>query len=386
MTQAEWGGSPSQTGARARFGRGAGGGMLPPLGLQIHDNPKPTQDMSAKDYQQDANRDPITGEPRSHPIGTGVGAVAGGAAAGAATGTVAGPIGTGIGAAAGAVVGGLAGKAAAEKFNPTEAGELRRFIDYTVADHEGDRIGSVDAVWEDHTGQPAYVAVRTGWLGFGKAHVVPAQRAEVNEDKKIVRLPFSKEEIKSAPSFDSQDDITEETEFTISSHYGIGQNWNQPMRAHEPLEGERGAGDDIELEETEARADVSSQDEARIQLNEETVHVGKRDAGQGGVRLRKIVRTETVNVPVELQREEIQIERTPASGGETVSEGGALFTEDDVFIPLRREEAVIEKTVRPREEIRVSKRVETERENVREEVRREDVAVEHESGTGERHR
>lgn len=341
--------------------------------------------MSAKDYQQDANRDPITGEPRSHPIGTGVGAVAGGAAAGAAAGTVAGPVGTGLGAAAGAVVGGLAGKAAAEKFNPTEAGELRRFIDYSVADREGDKIGSIDAVWEDHTGQPAYVAVRTGWLGFGKSHVVPAQRAEVNEEKKIVRLPFSKEEIKSAPSFDSQDDITEETEFTISSHYGIGQNWNQPMRAHEPLEGERGAGDDIELDEVETRADVTSRDEARLQLNEETVQVGKRDVSQGGVRLRKIIRTETVNVPVELQREEIQIERTPA-GDEATAESAALFTEDDVFIPLRREEAVIEKTVRPREEIRVSKRVETERENVREEVRREDVAVEHESGPGERRR
>lgn len=66
-----------------------------------------------------ANRDPITGEPGSHPIGTGVGAVAGGAAAGAAAGTVAGPVGTALGAAVGAVVGGLAGKGVAEKVNPT---------------------------------------------------------------------------------------------------------------------------------------------------------------------------------------------------------------------------------------------------------------------------
>ena len=50
----------------------------------------------------DANRDPITGAPGAHPVGTGVGAAAGGAAAGAAIGTVAGPIGTAIGMAAGA--------------------------------------------------------------------------------------------------------------------------------------------------------------------------------------------------------------------------------------------------------------------------------------------
>lgn len=65
------------------------------------------------------NRDPITGAPGSHPIGTGVGAALGGAAAGAAAGTVVGPVGTVIGAAVGAVVGGLAGKSVAESADPT---------------------------------------------------------------------------------------------------------------------------------------------------------------------------------------------------------------------------------------------------------------------------
>ena len=35
------------------------------------------------------NRDPLTGTPGSHPVGTGIGAVAGDAAVGAAVGTVA---------------------------------------------------------------------------------------------------------------------------------------------------------------------------------------------------------------------------------------------------------------------------------------------------------
>jgi hypothetical protein len=66
-----------------------------------------------------ANRDPITGAPGAHPVGTGLGAIAGGAAAGAATGTMAGPVGTIVGAAIGAVVGGLAGKGVAEVIDPT---------------------------------------------------------------------------------------------------------------------------------------------------------------------------------------------------------------------------------------------------------------------------
>lgn len=79
---------------------------------------------------RDANRDPITGTPGSHPVGTGLGAAAGGAAgvaAGAAAGAAIGatttgpaaPIGAAVGAVVGAVAGGLAGKGIAEKIDPT---------------------------------------------------------------------------------------------------------------------------------------------------------------------------------------------------------------------------------------------------------------------------
>jgi len=76
---------------------------------QRDDNKKTTK-------QPKENRDPISGEPGSHPIGTGVGAATGGVAAGAATGAA---IGAAIGVAAGAIAGGLAGKAVAENINPT---------------------------------------------------------------------------------------------------------------------------------------------------------------------------------------------------------------------------------------------------------------------------
>ena len=68
--------------------------------------------------EEDLNRDPITGTPGAHPLGTGAGAVVG-AISGAAIGTAAGPLGAVIGAAAGAVVGGLVGKSSAEAVNPT---------------------------------------------------------------------------------------------------------------------------------------------------------------------------------------------------------------------------------------------------------------------------
>jgi uncharacterized protein YcfJ len=107
-----------------------------------------------RDKTPDANRDPITGAPGSHPIGTGIGAAAGGAAGAAAGTVVAGPVGTLVGAAVGAIAGGLAGKGVGEMVDPTVE----------------------DAYWrEAHTKEPYYTkgrnydfygpAYRTGYEG-----------------------------------------------------------------------------------------------------------------------------------------------------------------------------------------------------------------------------
>ena len=73
--------------------------------------------MTNKDTR-DMNRDPISGKPGSHPLGTGVGAT-GGAVAGASIGAAGGPVGMAVGGAIGAVVGGLAGHAVGEAVDPT---------------------------------------------------------------------------------------------------------------------------------------------------------------------------------------------------------------------------------------------------------------------------
>ena len=114
--------------------------------------------MADTPKQPGANRDPITGAPGAHPVGTGLGA-AGGGAAGAAIGSVAGPVGTLVGAAVGAIAGGLAGKGVAEMVDPTVE----------------------DAYWRDaHAKQPYYragreydafaPAYRTGYEGRAKYH------------------------------------------------------------------------------------------------------------------------------------------------------------------------------------------------------------------------
>lgn len=121
----------------------------------------------------DANRDPITQEPGSHPVGTGAGSVAGGAA-GMAVGALGGPVGALIGGVIGAIAGGAGGHAVAERVDPTTeesywrenyprrpyAREDRTFEDYRPAYRYGHEaaVRTHDRRWEDVEGD-----LRSGW-------------------------------------------------------------------------------------------------------------------------------------------------------------------------------------------------------------------------------
>ena len=92
--------------------------------------------------------------------------------------------------------------------------------------------------------------------------------------------------------------------------------------------------------------------------------------------LRKEVHTETVNTPVELRREEIVVERVAPGTPGAVPEDA--FREGEIRVPLRQEEAVVQKTARVTGEVRLKKNVETETQNVQETVRKEEVHIEKE--------
>jgi uncharacterized protein (TIGR02271 family) len=112
-------------------------------------------------------------------------------------------------------------------------------------------------------------------------------------------------------------------------------------------------------------------------LSEEEVRVGKRTVGAGEVKLHKTVTTEQVNVPVELKHEDIVVERVAAH--EVGSTGTEPFKEEQIKVPLSREEPIVEKETRVTGGVRVRKTQGVEQETIQENVRREDVDVD-ESG------
>lgn len=255
---------------------------------------------------------------------------------------------------------------------------FERIIGYHVHDSAGSNVGKVHNLWIDDTAQPLFLGVKTGWL-FGKNHVVPLQNADVNDVRQVVRLPFTEEQIKGAPAFDESSDIEDADQQRIFSYYQVSRSSTAATERPSPqLEArETPASVREEIMETvqpaiEQRPATTS--EQTLQLKEEEVKIGKRQVEAGGVRLRKIIRTETVNQPVELQREEIVIERVPTSGA--TAPGDQQFGSEDIYIPLRREEPVVQKTARVAEEVHVGKKIDVERQQVSEQVRREDLEVE----------
>ncbi len=249
------------------------------------------------------------------------------------------------------------------KAQPVEKGisaetELERMLSYNVDDTQGNRIGHVSGLWVDSNGQIEFVGVKTTWL-VGKTHVFPAQGMQVNHHREIIRTPYAEDVIKNAPTFDPGAELTDSQQQEVWNYYSrYGAKRSQGTQPAQGATGTQGA---------------QTREEVRIPLAEEQLKVGKRqvESEGGGIRLRKIVRTQPVQQNVELKREEIQIERVPAGQGTQAT--GKTFQCEDIYIPLRREEAVIQKDARVREEVRVSKKTETDRKTISDQVRKEEL-------------
>jgi uncharacterized protein (TIGR02271 family) len=109
-----------------------------------------------------------------------------------------------------------------------------------------------------------------------------------------------------------------------------------------------------------------------IPLWKEDLKVGKREVEVGSVRLQKTVKERTANEPLDLNQQEIVIDRVP--GGQAQDKGKA-FQNSEIVIPLKREESVVEIDKVPAGTVTVHTRWSTEHTNVTAQLRQEDVTV-----------
>lgn len=109
-----------------------------------------------------------------------------------------------------------------------------------------------------------------------------------------------------------------------------------------------------------------------VQLLGEVLRVHKDRVNRGEVRLRKEVVTENQTVQVPLQREELVVERKPASGASPVA--GAIG-EEEIRVPLSEERATLDKSTVVREDVSVSKKPVEQVRDLTGEVRHEELVV-----------
>jgi len=119
----------------------------------------------------------------------------------------------------------------------------------------------------------------------------------------------------------------------------------------------------------------TSGDSTAIPVVQEEVKIGKREVERGGVRIFKRVTEVPVEEDVTLREERVVVQRVPVDKPATQADLGA-FEEGSVEFRERGEEAVVGKTARVVEEVRVGKEVGQRQERIKEKVRRTGVEVE----------
>jgi uncharacterized protein (TIGR02271 family) len=126
----------------------------------------------------------------------------------------------------------------------------------------------------------------------------------------------------------------------------------------------------------EQRTDSRDTDrDYRIQLRGEVLRAYKDRVQRGEVRVRKDVITENQNIEVPVTREELVVERVPASGAQVTGEIGS---DNEIRVPLSEERARVEKQPVVNEEVRVGKRAVQNTQQVSDQVRHEELRVDKE--------
>jgi uncharacterized protein (TIGR02271 family) len=125
----------------------------------------------------------------------------------------------------------------------------------------------------------------------------------------------------------------------------------------------------------DTRATTGREEDLHLPIRREEFVAGKQAAEPKHIHLHKHVVEERATSSVPVTHEEVTIERIPIEGGNLASDENA-FRDQDIDIPVRREEVVGGKRVVSQEEVRIHKEYVTEMEEVSGTVRKEHWSVE----------
>ncbi|MBZ6109303.1 MULTISPECIES: DUF2382 domain-containing protein [Streptomyces] len=277
--------------------------------------------------------------------------------------------------------------------------EIANVLDQPVYDGDGNKIGDAKHVFfDDMTGRPEWVSVKTGMLGSSESFV-PVRDAALVQDH--LEVPYGKDQVKGAPTVDvdAGGHLSESEEHRLYDYYGI--NFDSVLSEAERTDDGRWAagpgtagaagtvgaaglagtgragtdGGTTGREDAWDRADMT--DERAMTRSEEQMHIGVERRESGRARLRKYVVTEEVQQTVPVTYEEVRVVREPitdANRGEALA--GPEISEAEHEVTLHAERPVVETETVPVERVRMTMEEHTENETVRGQVRKERIEAE----------
>jgi len=121
---------------------------------------------------------------------------------------------------------------------------------------------------------------------------------------------------------------------------------------------------------------MAAEGQIRVPVVEERLNVEKRQGEMGSVDVRKTVESEQVNIPVELRHEEVTVDRVDVKDRPiAAADVDNAFEEGTIRVPVRGEEAVVQKEAVVTGEVVIDREMKTERQTVSDTVRKERVNV-----------
>ncbi|HEY0071733.1 MAG TPA: YsnF/AvaK domain-containing protein [Chloroflexia bacterium] len=113
-----------------------------------------------------------------------------------------------------------------------------------------------------------------------------------------------------------------------------------------------------------------------VPLVDEYLEVHKQWVQSGEVIVRRSVQTSRQTIPVELQHEEVQVDRVPMNRPVAYGEQTQPWWDGEVMVvPVIEEEIVVSKRLVLREEVRISKRKVSRQETVSDTIRSQQVHI-----------
>jgi uncharacterized protein (TIGR02271 family) len=118
-----------------------------------------------------------------------------------------------------------------------------RFAGYTVYDQNYDKIGKVDDLFVDESDQPEYIGVKMGFLGTRSTLIPWDTISSVDDEGRALTVATDKDTAKNGPTFDDDREITPEFESEVYSYYGLQRaSTTEESGSYETYQGEETAG------------------------------------------------------------------------------------------------------------------------------------------------